>query len=215
MLTVDLGQLALLHPCPRFFQKNSSTPLPSCVTFSSCNVVTQRCCVLRRQPYHLSLSNPLSQHYTDCQVSRENPGNTCILWNLHIVLHRSPIWSVPGFSEGHLNMGVSPLLSTSDIPPVGQVTGGSLYAVTCPLCSLILQVITIPTASPEAPLDDRGVMERVGMSIQQLPMGIPTGSRTVLAKPLHPNQTLPPSIRTNLVSMGNPSPVTCKFTEAQ
>lgn len=41
------------------------------------------------------------------------------------MLHRSPIWSVPGFSEGQLNVGgvSSPLLSlsTQEIPPVGQV----------------------------------------------------------------------------------------------
>lgn len=34
--------------------------------------------------------------------------------------------------------------------------------------------------------------------------GVHAGSRMVVAKPLHPNQTLPPSIRTNLVSLAGP-----------
>ena len=37
-----------------------------------------------------------------------------------------------------------------------------------------------------------------------------TGNRMVVAKPLHPNQTLPSSILTNLVSMATPSSVNCE-----
>lgn len=117
---------------------------------------------------------------------------------------RSPIWSVPGFSEGHLNMVVSPLLATPEIPPIGQV-GRAMTSSPYTLL-LLLQVVTIPTASPDALIGD-GAAEKVGVSIQQ---HFHAGSRTVLAKPLRPNQTLPSSIATNLVSMGNPSPVTCK-----
>lgn len=81
-------------------------------------------------------------------------------------------------------MGISPLLSTPEIPAVGQV-------------------ITIPTASPEISVCEE---EKVGVSLQH---GLhAAGSRTVVAKPLHPNQTLPPSIRTNLVSMDSLAPVT-------
>jgi hypothetical protein len=76
---------------------------------------------------------------------------------------------------------------------------------------LFLQVVTVPTASPDAPIDDvaagKGCVPM--QQQQQFATGVQAGNRTVLAKPLHPNQTLPPSIRTNLVSMGNP-PITCK-----
>ena len=78
--------------------------------------------------------------------------------------------------------------------------------------SLTLQVVTIPTAvSPDMPMGETSA-DKVGVSTQQQQhsAGIHAGGRTVVAKPLHPNQTLPPSVMTNLVSIGNPSPTTRK-----
>lgn len=63
----------------------------------------------------------------------------------------------------------------------------------------------MPSASPEVPL---GEVE-LGVSIQQLQQAAGVG-RMVVAKPLHPNQALPPSVRTNLASMANPTPGTCE-----
>lgn len=68
------------------------------------------------------------------------------------------------------------------------------------------QVITVPSASPEVTVGE-GTVDKVDVSIQQQQQqqatGIPTGGRMVVAKPLPPNQTLPASIRTNLVSLPN------------
>ena len=75
------------------------------------------------------------------------------------------------------------------------------------------QVITVPSASPE--ISNIGGCGGGGIAeaaVQQHGNTIQTsGGRMVLAKPLHPNHTLPHSIRNSLVSMANSMPGTSKF----
>ena len=94
----------------------------------------------------------------------------------------------------------------------------------------VLKVVTIPMnsmASPEVQLSGaESAMSSSNSSHQQLLKQqqqqqqhhhsgsvlaqSTAGNRMVLAKPLQPNQTLPSSILSNLVSMATPSSVNCK-----
>ena len=85
----------------------------------------------------------------------------------------------------------------------------------CPLLSGYappsLQVITVPAGSPEVTLS--AVEGEVGTVLQQQQQAAmaqaaaqQSSGRMVVAKPLLPSQSLPTSIKTNLVSIAAPTP---------